>query len=228
METRRLSPSCIFSLFDIPIEGIDIAFDVDFKTLYNEGDLLSDESKAVLEHFRSLVSVKGSLFRVASKVDVKGAFQTPYSASCDRCNRDVEIPLNGRFDTFLMAKTQFSPHDKPGGKVIHSKRGSVKPSRHHSRSKAEELLDAEGEHEDENFGAFDGQTVDLRPLIRENILLQIPMRVLCSEACKGLCQRCGEVIDLGDCRCKEGPLSVVLSTSDDFKNTPLTVKSLQD
>lgn len=39
----------------------------------------------------------------------------------------------------------------------------------------------------------DGEVLDLRPAIAEQILVVYPMRMLCSagEACRGLCQRCG-------------------------------------
>ncbi len=107
-----------------------------------------------------------------------------------------------------MPRSQFSEHDKPGGKVIHPPTRGGKSSRHHSRSKAPILSDAEGEHEDINFGAFDGERVDLRKILRELLILQIPMSTLCRANCHGLCLRCGENVDDERCRCSEGPLLV--------------------
>jgi SAM-dependent methyltransferase len=99
-------------------------------------------------------------------------------------------------------------HCKPGGKVIHGPTRESKASRHHSNSKAPVLTDAPDEHEDISFGAFDGQMLDLSPIIREQLILQIPMRSLCAESCKGLCLECGENINENKCRCKNGPTLV--------------------
>lgn len=44
--------------------------------------------------------------------------------------------------------------------------------------------------------------VDLTPSMREDILLQLPQRVLCQPACKGLCPSCGKDLNGGACRCR--------------------------
>lgn len=55
--------------------------------------------------------------------------------------------------------------------------------------------------EDLDFGFYEGEVVDLSPLIYEQIMLQIPIKVLCGEACKGLCPQCGANLNAGDCAC---------------------------
>jgi len=59
------------------------------------------------------------------------------------------------------------------------------------------------EEQEEDFatGAIVGGEVDVEPFVAEFLKLQIPMRFLCSEDCKGLCAVCGEDINLGPCRC---------------------------
>lgn len=54
----------------------------------------------------------------------------------------------------------------------------------------------------------------LDQIIQENILLNIPMRVLCTQSCKGFCHKCG--IDLNDshCSCRD---EVVENTITAFK-----------
>lgn len=51
---------------------------------------------------------------------------------------------------------------------------------------------------------FEGSEIDLTDCVRENLLLQIPMRVLCSPECKGLCPVCGSNRNLVSCTCLEG------------------------
>ncbi len=43
--------------------------------------------------------------------------------------------------------------------------------------------------------------VDLRSYIAEEILLDVPMQMLCREECKGLCFRCGADLNEGPCGC---------------------------
>lgn len=43
--------------------------------------------------------------------------------------------------------------------------------------------------------------VDLSELVRENIILNLPISDICSEDCKGLCTKCGADLNLGDCGC---------------------------
>lgn len=45
--------------------------------------------------------------------------------------------------------------------------------------------------------------IDLSPDTRENILLAIPMKVLCKEDCKGLCPICGIDKNKETCDCKD-------------------------
>ena len=43
-------------------------------------------------------------------------------------------------------------------------------------------------------------------LLRENILLSLPVQPLCREGCQGLCPRCGENMNQGACNCTDAPL----------------------
>jgi DUF177 domain-containing protein len=45
--------------------------------------------------------------------------------------------------------------------------------------------------------------VDTDNLLRENVLLSLPLQPLCREDCRGLCQRCGMNLNLGSCDCQE-------------------------
>lgn len=45
------------------------------------------------------------------------------------------------------------------------------------------------------------EQLDLDELIREDILLDLPTKYLCSEDCRGLCLKCGKNLNEGDCGC---------------------------
>lgn len=51
--------------------------------------------------------------------------------------------------------------------------------------------------------AFEGNVVDIdKPLI-DNIILALPMKIICSEDCKGLCKTCGINLNIKNCDCDE-------------------------
>ncbi len=45
--------------------------------------------------------------------------------------------------------------------------------------------------------------LDLDSLIREDILLAMPSKVLCTDDCKGLCVGCGKNLNYEECRCEK-------------------------
>lgn len=44
--------------------------------------------------------------------------------------------------------------------------------------------------------------IDLTPIVREETILSIPMKAVCSETCKGLCPECGQNLNEGQCDCE--------------------------
>lgn len=44
---------------------------------------------------------------------------------------------------------------------------------------------------------------ELDPLVREDIFLTLPSKILCKEDCKGVCQFCGANLNEGQCSCKK-------------------------
>jgi uncharacterized protein len=50
---------------------------------------------------------------------------------------------------------------------------------------------------------LDGEQVDLKPVVREQIYLNVPRYAHCKADCRGLCPRCG--INLNQTRCSCPP-----------------------
>ncbi|MGN1050378.1 MAG: YceD family protein [Selenomonadaceae bacterium] len=53
--------------------------------------------------------------------------------------------------------------------------------------------------EDVNY--FDGDTVDILDLVRDNMLAAQPLNNICNADCRGLCLKCGANLNHGDCGC---------------------------
>ncbi len=49
---------------------------------------------------------------------------------------------------------------------------------------------------------FVGNTIDLSEIVIGNLLLNLSYKYLCSEDCKGICQKCGADLNKGDCGCE--------------------------
>jgi uncharacterized protein len=63
--------------------------------------------------------------------------------------------------------------------------------------------EAQLEAEDLDLSFYEGEEIDVSPLVREQVLLSLPTRPLCREDCRGLCPSCGADLNSGDCRCRE-------------------------
>jgi uncharacterized protein len=56
----------------------------------------------------------------------------------------------------------------------------------------------------EEAGSFtidERHTLDLSEAVRQYALMAVPMKALCEEHCAGLCQKCGQNLNLGKCDC---------------------------
>lgn len=61
----------------------------------------------------------------------------------------------------------------------------------------------ESEEDEEEYILCPGGELDLEELVRTDVLLELPTKVLCSEDCKGLCEQCGQNLNFGNCKCKK-------------------------
>jgi uncharacterized protein len=68
-----------------------------------------------------------------------------------------------------------------------------------------ELYRPRAEHEapdaDEDTYPLARDHLDLRPLVRDALLLELPLAPLCQEDCRGLCPTCGADLNEGSCGC---------------------------
>jgi uncharacterized protein len=67
------------------------------------------------------------------------------------------------------------------------------------RSEVRELFE-ERSSGDETY-PLDGDQLDLEPLARDAVLLELPQAPLCREDCMGLCPACGADLNEGPCGC---------------------------
>lgn len=63
-------------------------------------------------------------------------------------------------------------------------------------------VSSESEEEPQNEDFFRGEVFNLKGILREVILLALPLKPVCSSNCKGLCQICGQNLNISNCKCE--------------------------
>jgi uncharacterized protein len=137
----------------------------------------------------SAAEVAGDASRKGEEVRVRGSIKTEVELLCDRCLAPRREPLEVEFDT------RFIPQEKAAGE-----------------SDNVELLT-----DDLGLAAYEGDAVDLDELVREQIVLALPLRNLCGEDCKGLCQKCRANLNAGQCSCEQKEIDPRWSALADWK-----------
>lgn len=63
-------------------------------------------------------------------------------------------------------------------------------------------------HPDVTYAITDEGWFEGAPLIREQALVSIPLKALCSPDCKGICPECGSNLNTDDCGCNREPVDL--------------------
>ncbi len=108
------------------------------------------------------------------EVRVQGKVETVLETDCDRCLGRAAFPVAAAFDLF------YKPVDP--------------------EATGDELAIDEGEAE---MGFYELPGLVLEDILREQLLLQLPMQRVCSESCKGICPVCGVNRNETECHCAE-------------------------
>ena len=78
---------------------------------------------------------------------------------------------------------------------------------------------AAGELEDlDDISFIEDSSLDIDKFVYNEILIHLPMKVLCKEDCKGLCLRCGKNLNEGECGCDRASLDPRMAAISDIFN----------
>jgi uncharacterized protein len=125
------------------------------------------------------------LYADGSHVFAAGTFEGELTVACSRCVDPVKLAIHEPIRVTFMPAHEL-PDEEPA-----------------EGGEGEDGVEVGGD--DLDLFAFDGETIDLEPLLREQFVLAVPFAPLCAEACKGLCPQCGVDLNTGTCRC-EAPI----------------------
>ena len=74
----------------------------------------------------------------------------------------------------------------------------------------------DGEEAQENFYPYTNNVVDMTIPVMQEIILNLPTRVLCKEDCKGLCQVCGTNLNEKSCDCDKLQNQEIITPNNPF------------
>jgi len=57
-------------------------------------------------------------------------------------------------------------------------------------------------NDDDEFYTYEGNNIDIDKVLKDNIILNLPMKQVCDDNCKGLCRTCGTNLNISQCDCK--------------------------
>jgi uncharacterized protein len=130
--------------------------------------------------------VAAGIHKILETVTLDVSVETAMDLDCGRCLESFTLPVQSVF------------------------RHTLVPARDEDHQKAD-LAD-----EDISFGYYQEDLIDLDALVYEQILLQVPMKPLCEEACRGLCAHCGVNLNAAPCECRPGAVDIRLEALKKF------------
>ncbi|MBF0329792.1 MAG: DUF177 domain-containing protein [Nitrospirae bacterium] len=113
--------------------------------------------------------------RIAAEVTVKGVANCRVGLQCSRCLKNFDLEINSRIDDV------YRPIKEMEKEV-------------HAELKGDEL----------DIGFYRDDVLDTDEIFLEQLLLDVPMKPLCSKDCKGICPECGADLNDMQCDCEPG------------------------
>jgi uncharacterized protein len=110
-----------------------------------------------------------------STVHVRGRLEAGVSLECGRCLDRYGAPAGQELDLFFLPREKERPRDEEEDVQLSDREVVV--------------------------GYYEGDRLDLADVIREQLILSLPLRRLCREECRGLCPTCGKNRNSSDCGC---------------------------
>jgi uncharacterized protein len=144
--------------------------------------------------------LKARFEKIGDQVLVKASLDCDLETPCKRCVDPVAVALPVAFTLDLVPQSKLDRgmdddgEDDEGG----DQAGTF-------------ALD------DSDQEAYDGKKIDMTPFVREQLLLALPVAVVCRDDCKGLCTVCGNNLNEKECGCDRKPADVRLLKLKDIK-----------
>src|SRR3954469_16202455 len=148
-------------------------FDRTFERDQFDPSVVQDEEYTVVAPVHLVFDIR----RDRDAYRVTGRVETRLKLECGRCLESFEMPVDSAFELRYVPAPAAATD---AGQATTPRRG---------REGHEE--EAEVAEDDLTTAFYKDETLDLGELMHEQFVLALPMKPLCSAACKGLCPHCG-------------------------------------
>ena len=132
---------------------------------------LAREDVSAGVRFPSPLQVNVTYYRSGRDLFFRGGLRGEAEGDCSRCLESFPLVIEKSFDFVL------TPDPLPTNRNM--------------ELTADEM----------GLSFYSGEDIDLSPYVREQTLLALPLRPLCSESCRGLCPDCGAELNRDACGC---------------------------
>lgn len=119
-----------------------------------------------------VVTGVAELRQATMEIVVRGRLEVLMEADCDRCLEAARFPISLDFDLIYRPLPDTMPEE-----VVLSP-------------------------EETEIAFYRGLGIELEDVVREQVLLALPMRRLCHPECRGICPVCGENRNVVNCQCQ--------------------------
>ena len=151
---------------------------------------------------RGPLSVSLDLMQADDMVAVTGVLEGTVVRECVRCLKEYDDPLA------FSVRAAFAREGKDAKAGVRQPKAVEPRKGRPALAKTEVQVEEENEGDDRYF--YQGDHVELAPMLREHVILAAPMQPLCREDCAGLCARCGKDLNEGPCQCPaEAPATAI-------------------
>ena len=144
------------------------------------------------EKFDGPLTINLNLIQQGNPITVTGTLEGTAIRQCVRCLTDFLDPI----EVSLYAEFVRQPDETAKATTESGRKGPKRPT-----ETGRDPLETE---EDEVY-LYQGDHLDLAPMVREQVILAAPMRPLCREDCLGLCPQCGQNLNERACACPPAP-----------------------
>jgi uncharacterized protein len=140
------------------------------------------------EKYAGPLTIHLEVAKVEGPITVTGTLEGTALRQCVRCLTEYADPLS----VSVYAEYMRQAGSSSKASVAAQPRGGKR------REPGVEAAEEADKEEDEVY-FYQGEHIDMAPMLREQIILSAPMQPLCREDCQGLCPQCGQ--NWNDRRC---------------------------
>lgn len=148
---------------------------IPIEDILEEGLIVDVDEPISIDRISLVSPVKShlELRKIGREIVIEGFLKAEIEYQCSRCLKTFRTAME------IPVETVYHPVDD-----MHSERKELK-------------------NDEMDMSFYSGDKLDVQELLKEQIVLNVQMKPLCDDNCKGLCSQCGKDLSLESCSCSK-------------------------